>query len=295
MVALGFIDDPRAARAMAGLTRSALRDVAAQAAWWMTYRKTNDWRGYPVDGWVAEVPEGKPAPLDAILARRTIVLDEAAPIDRRIDAALAMANDPDGGLLLIQLAAENKVAYQLREAVGSVIFGNPDRSVRTAAAGFFQRPGGQPRMTVADVIGRAGDASRGQVRFAGSCSTCHVSTSPGTGPTGADVGPDFTDINKKFDLAGVVESIVNPNAAIAFGFGAELFVTRRSEAHIGFLQSDGQTISFRDGYGRVRTIAREELAARVPLNTSLMPDPLALALTEQDVADIAAFLMKGKP
>ena len=90
----------------------------------------------------------------------------------------------------------------------------------------------------------------------------------------------------------MVEAIVNPNAAVAFGFGAELFVTRRNEAHIGFLQADGPTVSFRDGYGRVRTLAREELAARVPLKTSLMPDPLALALSEQDVADIGAFLMK---
>jgi putative membrane-bound dehydrogenase-like protein len=287
VVALGFINDPRAAQAMADLTRSTLRDVSAQAAWWMTYRKTNDWRGYPVDGWVVELPEVEPAPLDAILARRTIVLDEAAPIDRRIDAALAMAHDPDAGLLLIQLAAENKVAYQLREAIGSVIFSNPDRSVRTAAAGFFQRPGGQPRMTVADVTGRTGDASRGQTRFLASCSTCHRIDS-----VGADVGPDLTGINKKFDLRGVVESIVNPNAAVAFGFEAELFVTRRSETHIGFLQADGPTVSIRDGYGRVRTFAREDLAARVPLKTSLMPDPLALALSEQDVADIGAYLMK---
>ena len=51
-------------------------------------------------------------------------------------------------------------------------------------------------------------------------------------------------------------------------------------------------MSIRDGYGRVRTFAREDLAARVPLKTSLMPDPLALALSEQDVADIVAFLMK---
>jgi cytochrome c1 len=29
----------------------------------------------------------------------------------------------------------------------------------------------------------------------------------------------------------------------------------------------------------------------VPLKTSLMPDPLLLAVTEQDVADIVAFLM----
>jgi putative heme-binding domain-containing protein len=223
------------------------------------------------------------------------VLDAAAPIDRRIDAALAMANDPGGGLLLIQLAAENTIAYQLREAIGSVIFSNPDRSVRAAAAGFFPRPGGQPRMTVTDVTSRAGDASRGQMLYLTSCSTCHPSTPLGTGPStslGVGIGPDLTDINKKFDLAGVVEAIVNPSAAVALGFGAELFVTRRNEPHIGFLQADGATVSIRDGYGRVHTLAREDLAARIPLKTSLMPEPLALALTEQDVADIAAFLMK---
>ena len=297
LVALGFVNDPRAAQAMADLTRSTLRDVAAQAAWWMTYRKTNDWRGYPVDGWLADLPETKPAALDEIIARRLLVLDAVAPIDKRIDAALAMARDPRGGLLLIQLAAQNAIAYQLREAIGSVIFSNPDRSVRTAAAGWFQRPGGQAPMTVNDVTGRTGDASRGEARFQASCSTCHPSTTLGTGRdgVGVSVGPDLTDISKKFDRAGVVEAIVNPNAAIAFGFSAELFVTLGSEAHIGFLQADGPTVSMRDGYGRVRTFARENLAERVPLKTSLMPDPLALALSEQDVADIAAFLMKDRP
>lgn len=293
LVALGFVNDPRAAQAMADLTHSALRDVAAQAAWWMTYRKMNDWRGYPVDGWVVDLPEVKSTSLDEILARRALVLDAAAPIDRRIDAALAMATDADGGQLLIQLAAENRIAYQLREAIGSLIFTNPDRSVRAAAAGFFQRPGGEPRvatMTVADVTGRAGDATRGEMRYYASCSTCHRA-----GSVGAEVGPELTDIHKKFDLAGLVEAIVNPSAAVAFGFAAELFVTRRHEPHIGVLQADGPTVSIRDGYGRVFAFAREDLATRVPLKSSLMPDPLALALTEQDVADIAAFLMKPRP
>jgi putative heme-binding domain-containing protein len=146
-------------------------------------------------------------------------------------------------------------------------------------------------MTVADVARRAGDAARGEVRFAGSCSTCHRRgpESPGT-----DTGPDLSEIDKKFDRNGLIDAIVHPGRAIAVGFGAELFVTRRSEAYLGFLQSEGATISIRDGDGRVRTMAREDLAARVPLKSSLMPDPLALALSEQDVADIAAFLMRGR-
>jgi len=87
---------------------------------------------------------------------------------------------------------------------------------------------------------------------------------------------------------------VTPSAAIAFGFGAELFVTRQGESSIGFLQTEGATISIRDGYGRVRTLAGGDLAARIPLKSSLMPDPLSLGMSEQDVADIAAFLLKGR-
>lgn len=297
LVALGFVNDPRAAQAMADLTRSALRDVAAQAAWWMTYRKTNDWRSYSVEGWAIGLPEARPTTIDEMLTHRRLVLDAAAPIDRRIDAALAMGRNATGGQLLIQLAAENKIVYQLREAIGSVIFTNPDRSVRAVAAGYFQRPGGQLGLTVADITSRTGDAVRGQTRYYAGCATCHrmgPSAALRAGAAGAEVGPELTDVHKKFDLAGLVDAIANPNAAIAFGFAAELFVTHRNEPHIGFLQADGQTISIRDGYGRLLTLERDSVAARVPLQSSLMPDPLALALTEQDVADIAAFLMNPR-
>ncbi len=215
------------------------------------------------------------------------MLDADAPIDRRIDAALAMAADADGGPLLIQLAAENRLASTLREAAGSVIFTSPNRSVRAAAVGLFPRPGGQPRLAVAEVANRTGDAARGQVQFDANCSTCHR-----VGSTGTDVGPELTEISKKFDRAGLIEAIVNPNAAIAFGYSAELFVTRSNAAHIGFLQADGATVSIKDGYGRVLSFPREEITARVPLKSSLMLDPPALALDEQDVANIVAFLMK---
>jgi putative heme-binding domain-containing protein len=287
LTALAFVNDPRAAQAMADLTGSALPDVAAQASWWMTFRKANDWRTHPV-GWIVTSPAARPASLDEMLRHQVLVLDGAAPIDRRIDAALAMAQDATGGQLLVHLAAGNSVAYQLREAIGSVIFTNPDRTVRAAAAGYFARPGGGSRMAVKDVLGLPGDAARGQARFAGHCASCHRS-----GGAGAEIGPDLTEIRKKFDRTGLVDAIVSPGAGIAFGFGAELLVTRSGEPHTGFLLADGATVSIRDGYGRVFTFDREQVAARVPLKSSLMPDPLALGLSEQDVADLAAFLTKG--
>jgi putative membrane-bound dehydrogenase-like protein len=286
--ALGFVNHPRAAQAMADLTDSVIRDVATQAAWWLTFRKTNDWREYPTDGWVVPVADARSAPRGELLAARALVLDGSAPIDRRIDAALALAGTADGGRILIALAAENRIVYQLREAVGSVIFMNPDRSVRAAAAGYFPRPGGQPRMAVEDVSRRPADASRGEARYQGACTTCHR-----RGGIGTDVGPDLTDIHTKFDRAGLIEAIVHPNAAIAFGFAAEVFVTDEHAPVIGFLQSDGATVSMRDAQGQLLTIDRDHLTRRLPLKASLMPDPLTIGLTEQDVADIVDYLMRG--
>jgi putative heme-binding domain-containing protein len=169
-----------------------------------------------------------------------------------------------------------------------VIFSNPDRAVRTAASGYFARPGGQPRITAGEIANRTGDAVRGESRFLGACSTCHRRGAS----AGAEVGPDLADIDRKFDRNGLIEAIVTPSAGIAFGYGAELFVPRTSEPIIGFLQSEGATISIRDGYGRTRSIAAGDLDGRIPLKPSLMPDPLSLALTEQDIADIVAFLQR---
>ena len=194
---------------------------------------------------------------------------------------------PAGGQHLVQLATEKRLGGPLREATGSVIFESRPQRARGGGR-LFPRPGGQQRMTVAEVPARGGDATRGRCGSRPTCWTCHR-----VGSRGTEVGPELTDIHKKFDRAGLVDAIVNPDAAIAFGYGAELFVTRQSQPHIGFLQADGPTVSMRDGYGRVVSFAREDIAARVPLKSSLMLDPLALALSEQDVADIVAFLMTG--
>ena len=291
LVALGFINDARAAQAMADLTHSPLADVSAQAAWWMTYRKANDWRRYPVTSWAAATPDVRPAVAGELLSKRTLVLDDKAPIDARIEAGMEMARDPDGAQLLIELAARNRIAYQVREAIGAVIFSNPDRTVRTVATGLFARPGGRVRLGSDEVAGLTGDAARGQALFLASCSTCH--RGPST-PTGPEVGPDLTAVKSTFERRGLIDAILDPGAAIAFGFGAELFVTRQNQPVIGFLQSDGTTIAIRDGYGRVRTLPAEDVAGRIPLKSSLMPDPIALGLGEQDVADIVAFLLGGR-
>jgi putative heme-binding domain-containing protein len=288
LVALAFVNDPRAAQAMADATRSPLEDVAAQAAWWMTFRKANDWRAYAVTGWMPHAAAAPPASLPRMRALQGLVQDAAARIDARVDAALAMARDPAGARLLLASAAKNQLAYQLREAAASVIFTNPDPAVQGAATAYFPRPGGAPAHDVAAIAARDGDAARGRLRFLGTCASCHQFAG-----AGAHVGPDLTDIRRKFDRTGVTDAIVRPGAGVAFGYGGELFVTGAQEPHIGFLEADGTSIAIRDSNGRTVTMEARELAVRVPLKGSIMPDPVLLGLSDQDVADIASFLMAG--
>ena len=217
----------------------------------------------------------------------------AAPIDRRIDAALAMAADPAGAQLLIQLAAQNKVAYQLREAVGSVIFSNPDRSVRSAAAGFFARPGGQPRMTVADVsrpTGRCRHAAR-----TASWPPARPAIVAAPRRPGAEVGPDLDRHRRQVRSrrADRCDRESERGDRLRLRRGAVRDAEERADHRVPPVRRRNHLDSRRLRPGanhRRATISR----ARLPLKTSLMPDPLALALTEQDVADIVTFLM-GAP
>lgn len=64
-----------------------------------------------------------------------------------------------------------------------------------------------------DFIARmSGNAERGKTLFATTCAACHRH-----GVKGADIGPDLTLINKKFDKAGLLDAIINPSASMFFG------------------------------------------------------------------------------
>ena len=119
------------------------------------------------------------------------------------------------------------------------LFPDPDRRRRALRAFFHCVVRDAHRFGASHVAGRAGDRSRGEARFIATCSTCHRR---GETP-GATVGPDLADVDRKFDRNGLIEAIVSPGAAIAFGYGAELFVTTKNEPAIGFLQSEGATMS----------------------------------------------------
>ncbi len=130
------------------------------------------------------------------------------------------------------------------------------------------------------------DPKHGQQVFTNNCASCHRH-----GESGADIGPDLTMIHQKFDKLTLLDAIVNPSASIVFGYEAYTVTTKKGESYFGFLLSDGPTVVIKDAAGKQHAIKADQIKSREKLPNSLMPEPTALGLDEQALADLTGYLL----
>jgi len=284
LVALGFMRDKRAAQAMVALTRSKRADVAGQALWWVNFRKSNDW--LDVLDWEEAIAGQFSERGQQVLKLRALVTDTMRSKADRVTAALDLVRDPDGGRMLVSLAAEGSLPKEIRDTVQHHIFNNPDQGVRVMASDYFRRDR-NVSYQIGLITKLQPTPGNGQKLFATYCTTCHRH-----GAEGNEVGPDLTRIGQKFDKPGLLDAIINPSAGLAFGYEPWLITTKKGTSYYGFLVSDAQAVVIKDVAGAQHVIRREEIATRKQMTTSLMPDPASLGLKQQDLADLAAYLME---
>jgi putative heme-binding domain-containing protein len=132
-----------------------------------------------------------------------------------------------------------------------------------------------------------GDGISGKGLFAAHCATCHRVKG-----AGQDVGPDLTLIQKKFDREGLLDAIVNPGAAIVFGYEPWLINTKSGESYFGFVVAESEkTLVIKDLTGKKITVPAASVSLKKKQAGSLMPEPSGLGLSEQDLADIVEYLI----
>jgi len=139
-----------------------------------------------------------------------------------------------------------------------------------------------------------GDADAGEIVFKnqGACLQCHKVGGEG-GDKGGVQGPDLRDVGKRLAREKILESVANPGAEIAPGYGMTTVTLKNAESVIGRLakETPGQvTVIGLDN--RERTIVRGEIASVAP-PVSAMP-PVAAALPPRDFRDLVAFLASQK-
>jgi putative heme-binding domain-containing protein len=132
----------------------------------------------------------------------------------------------------------------------------------------------------------------GRVHFESFCASCHQ-----FGALGTSLGPDLTTINSRFKKKDILEAILWPSRTIADQYQNTIVETRAGEVFSGLIvREDALKVVFRpDQAERPIEIAKAEIKGRRTSNVSTMPEGLIDRLTQEQIADLLAFLQSAPP
>jgi len=128
------------------------------------------------------------------------------------------------------------------------------------------------------------DAANGKAVSA-VCQACHKFDGKGI-----DFGPDLTTYAKQQSLETLVLNISQPSNNISHGFEGTRVVLDDGMVITGMVLSSGDPLMIKSMGGLVQSIPRNRVKEEKHLDRSLMFTPAQMGLTEQGVADIAAYL-----
>jgi putative heme-binding domain-containing protein len=141
-------------------------------------------------------------------------------------------------------------------------------------------------------VARAGTGNpyRGRTLFNTTCAGCHRLFG-----NGGQVGPDLTPYERS-DLENLLSQIVNPSLQIREGYETYNLETKDGRFLTGFLaEQDSQVVLLRALDGQTVPVQRKEIAELRVSPTSLMPEGLLDALTDQQTRDLLAYLRSSQP
>jgi putative heme-binding domain-containing protein len=134
-----------------------------------------------------------------------------------------------------------------------------------------------------------GDIRGGQAIFnsqKAACAACHK-----MGYLGGTVGPDLTSIGQARTERDLLESIVYPNASFVRSYEPVIVSTKSDEEYSGVLRKDAEDeIVLATGPNTEARVARTDIREMRPGQVSVMPGGLDTQLTQQELADLVAFL-----
>jgi putative membrane-bound dehydrogenase-like protein len=167
---------------------------------------------------------------------------------------------------------------------------HPNDQVREAAQGLESAGARDRDQVIADqlvALDLSADPQRGDEVFRRECANCHLSRA-----LRGRIGPDLSGVanRSKEDL---LTSILDPSYAIDDRYRNQLLETSDGRFYDGILVSEtSATITLR-GETKDISVLKSDIAELRESDVSLMPEGLEESLTQQDMADVIAFLQAG--
>lgn len=140
--------------------------------------------------------------------------------------------------------------------------------------------------------GKTGNAEAGKVLFKTSakCINCHAIKGEGQ-----QLGPELTDVAKRFDLGKILEDIVYPSKVVDARYRQIVFKTKDGQRIAGFASAETEdSLSVTNSEAVTVILKKADIETKTATDKSIMPDGLLDAFTAEQIRDLLAFLESGK-
>ena len=131
----------------------------------------------------------------------------------------------------------------------------------------------------------SGDPSDGAAVFRRRCAVCHRLEN-----TGQQIGADLSNLRDR-SVSTLVTAILDPNRAVESRFLSYTAVLADGRTVSGLVQNETETsLTIVGSDGKTRELLRADLEQLLASGRSFMPEGFERDLTEQDLADVIAFV-----
>lgn len=220
--------------------------------------------------WRTASPAVRTAMTEALLARtdRTIAFLTAAERGEISAAGVPLSRRS------LLLEHEDPTVRQL----GQRVFGNSADGSRAEVIAAYE-----------SALALDSDQKRGEAVFRRECSACHK-----IGGQGYAIGPDLTSSASR-DARALLVHVLDPNRYVLPNYEQYVCIDTQGRVYTGMMIAQTATsITLRREQNKTDTILRGQIEELVSSGKSMMPEGLEKKLTQQDMADLIAWLQSAQ-
>jgi len=210
--------------------------------------------------------------------------------EQALDALVAHKNRVP---MLLKAVEDGKLPRSaLDGSVSSRLYENPDPAIVSKSRALLGGANGDRSQVIAryqGVITMPGNSFQGKILFQANCARCHMAR-----VQGGRVGPDLSGINNK-TKEELLTDILNPSYAIEPTYINHVATTKDGYIYDGIIANETPgAITLRSGAeSGDQTLLRRNIEEVRSSKVSLMPEGFEKTLSEQDMANVIAYLRGG--
>ena len=233
---------------------------------------------------------GSPKSLELL---QNIAFSKSRTPSLRRAAFEALGGSWGGEDLVLSLLKEEKVEKDYVPAAVQGVSRAWRRKVRTEAASYLSgstASTGKKIPNINELLKLQGNALKGIEMFKTHCATCHQ-----VNGEGVDFGPKLSEIGSKLSPEAQYLAILYPDAGISFGYEGWEIHLKDGTLLRGMVTSKTETdwvVKVQDGNSQTVRISTMKSKKMIP--NSLMLNGFHEAMSEQELADLVAYLMTLK-